>query len=75
MYQKIEIKNSTIAFGFQSQRRGAQRLWLFKYYFEKNTVQVGAQTITYDLIVGIQYANHRIRILTQKHRTIKERIE
>ncbi|MCV9934086.1 hypothetical protein OIU80_17530 [Flavobacterium sp. LS1R47] len=74
MYWKIELKNTTIAFGLQYAKKENATLFLFKGYLKKQASQIGALTIMRDVTVGIQYANKRIKMLTHQHQIIKERV-
>lgn len=74
MYYKIEIKNTIIALGFQWTKQEKAKLFLFKYYYEKQASRVGTLNITRNLTIGLRYENQRIKMITHKHQTIKERI-
>ncbi|OMQ07910.1 hypothetical protein BXU01_23040 [[Flexibacter] sp. ATCC 35103] len=70
MYYKIELKNSSITLGLLQDKQEKAQLFLFQWYYQK----YGTRTITHKLTIGIQYVNKRAKILTHRHKTIKELI-
>lgn len=74
MYLKIDFRNCTLTVGLQYQKQEKAKLLLFKWQYNKQATKKNAPPITNKLIIGVYYANQRIKMFTHHHQAIKKHL-